>query len=89
MVQQSAAIEALGAGVPLISEDSETNRRIFYKGAILTKFNEKDITYAIKEVIIKNEILKKEINDLKIEYSEKWHSLHFNKLINILRETND
>lgn len=72
MVQQSAAIEALGAGIPLISEDSKTNRGIFYKGAILTKLFETEIVHAIKLMISKNSELKTQVNQLKEEYLKGW-----------------
>lgn len=72
MVQQSAAIEALAAEVPFIIENSKTNRRLFYKGAILTDIKKEAIVDAIKTLIIKRDFLKKRITELKNEYRSSW-----------------
>lgn len=87
MVQQSAAIEALSAGIPLISEKSETNNRIFYKGAILTDIVEQEIYWALSDMIKRQEILKKEMLSLRNEYSLSWKESSV-KFLNLLKEHN-
>lgn len=72
MVQQSATIESLAASVPFISENSETNRRIFYKGVILTDLEEKKIIESINLMIEKRDMLKNEISLLRQEYYTNW-----------------
>lgn len=72
MVQQCAAIESLGVEVPLITSDYPTNRRIFRKGAILTKNNPRDIKNAINQYISKASRLKTEITQLKKYSQAEW-----------------
>lgn len=87
MVQQSAAIEALSAGIPLISEKSTTNKRIFYKGAILTDIVGQEIQWALSEMIKRQEILKNEMLALRNEYSLAWKESAV-KFLNLIKEHN-
>lgn len=83
MVQQSAVIESLGAAVPVITENSETNRRIFTKGAILTELVDSKVAEAFTELIKNYDKLKKEIILQKAEYSLSWKE-NLNKFLKLL-----
>lgn len=83
MVQQSAVIESLGAAVPVITENSETNRRIFKKGAILTELVENKVVEAFTELIENYDRLKKEIILQKSEYYLFWKE-NLNKFLKLL-----
>ncbi len=75
MVQQSAAIEALGACVPLICEESSTNKRIFPRGAVLSKIKLENLFEAIKFLSEENDRLKIEISSDKKDYMNKYEEL--------------
>ncbi len=76
MVQQCAVVEAVGAEVPLVCSDNETNRRIFNKGAILTRNNHEDIYYAIQKFVLNETKLRREIQAIK----NNWQTDFENKL---------
>lgn len=69
MVQQSAAIESLAACIPMILENSETNRRIFFKGVVLTEISVKSLKNSLIELSVKLPTLKREITELRQEYN--------------------
>lgn len=73
MVQQSAAIESLAAGIPIILENSETNKRIFNKGVVLTELNIDSIKNSIKNLLYNYDKLKKEILQLRENYRLDWY----------------
>ncbi len=72
MVQQCAAIEAIGAQVPIITSDNTTNRRIFFKGAVLTNNYRNEIKDAINKFILTNSSLRMEMDELKVYHEQEW-----------------
>lgn len=72
MVQQSAAIEALAAEVPFLTEKSETNKRIFNKGVVLSEIDKNELIKALEYLTQNQLLLKKEITELKQEYEIDW-----------------
>jgi len=72
MVQQCAAIEAIGAQIPIITSDNTTNRRIFFKGAVLTNNYRIEIKDAINTFIKTNSTLRKEMEELKLYHAGEW-----------------
>ena len=72
MVQQCAAVESLGAEVPVILSENITNNRIFFKGAELTTLSTKNIRTAIINFISKQDRLKSEIKEVKIFWENDW-----------------
>lgn len=83
MVQQSAVIESLGAVIPVITENSKTNQRIFTKGAILTELEESKVVEAFEKMIENHDRLKKEIIKRKSEYYLSWKE-NFVKFLKML-----
>jgi glycosyl transferase family 1 len=83
MVQQCAAIEALSSKIPLITTNNATNRRIFFKGAILTYNNRNDIKNAIIRYIANFYSLKKEMEELNIYQKEEWEK-NFSTFLSLL-----
>lgn len=51
MTQQCAAVEAMGANVPLIVSDTDTNRRLFPQGAIITSIDRNSIKNSLEQFI--------------------------------------
>lgn len=57
MVQQCAVVEALGAGVPMVTTDSDTNRRLVPASAVLCEARRDAIARAIAELAERREVL--------------------------------
>lgn len=72
MVQQSAIMEAVGACVPVISNDSETNKRILFQGAVLAKPESRSIENALDVFIKSHSALSEEIRSLRTYWENKW-----------------
>lgn len=84
-VQQCASIEAIGASVPIIVTDTDTNRRLFFKGAIFTEPDRICIETAIHEFILKKEKLLEGIKEVKSFWIERWGK-DFQNLIERIEE---
>lgn len=80
MVQQSALIEALSAEVPFLSESSDTNKRIFKLGAVLSEINKNELVKSLVYLSENRMELKKMISDLKKEYENSWKLMKNNFL---------
>ena len=76
MIQQCAAVEALGAGVPMIISDSVTARKMFFKGAVMTKNDSKSIMRAIKEYCFKKSVLLEELKEIKNFWEINWENAY-------------
>ena len=86
MVQQCAAVEALGAGVPMIISDSVTARKMFFKGAVMTKNDSKSIVRAIKEYCSKKSVLLEELNEIKNFWEINWEN-SYSEFLKLLIKT--
>ena len=72
MLQQCAVVEAMGAGVPLIGADTDTNRRILFKGAVLTAPEATHIERTIEIFIKKRSILLEEMKETRTYWKQRW-----------------
>lgn len=83
MVQQCAAIEAIGATVPLITTDTDTNRRLFFRGAVLTNSDHLSIVDAIVKFHSQRPALLDGIREVKTCCTQQWKKdfATLNKLI--------
>ena len=84
MVQQCAAMEAMGADVPVIVTDSKTNRRLFYKGALFTNPDSQSITKSIDEFMKKRPTLRTGMEEIKSQLHKEWDRdfAELNEIIN-------
>jgi hypothetical protein len=83
MVQQCAAMEAIGANIPIIVTDSKTNRRLFYKGAVFTNPESLSIKKSIEDFLKMRSILHEDIKEIKSHLNEEWKN-DFSELIKII-----
>lgn len=72
MVQQCATVEAVGAGIPIVTSGSSTNRRLFPQGAVLSLNEPEPIANAFFELEANQEKLKREISELASCFKEDW-----------------
>ncbi len=72
MIQQAATVEALGVSVPFIVSKSSTSERLFFKGAVLTRNNKKDILRAIREFCEKRDQLAEEVGEIRALWESDW-----------------
>jgi glycosyltransferase involved in cell wall biosynthesis len=72
MTQQCAAVEAMGANVPLIVSDTDTNRRLFSKGAILTRMDRTSINKSLEQFIQDRGDLLHGIIEMKKYWDQEW-----------------
>lgn len=79
-VQQFSLMEAIGAGVPFISNKNLTNRILFKDKMILIDMNAQSIVEGISIFINKKNELDNNIITLKNKLNEKWE-LDFNELL--------
>jgi len=84
-LQQSGSVEAMGANVPLIVSDSATNRRLFFKGAIVTKVDIASIKHAIYEFCSQRDRLAGEIEVVRNHWEKMW-KLNYAELVRLIRE---
>jgi len=73
MLQQCALIEALGAGIPVITSETETNKRIFFKGGVFASPDSTSIKKAIINFLENKNKLKEEISELRNYWVKDWH----------------
>ena len=73
MLQQCASIEAMGAGIPLIISNTDTNRRLFFKGAVITDIDPISIKRSFEIFVKDKEKLLLEMRELKIYWEEQWN----------------
>jgi glycosyltransferase involved in cell wall biosynthesis len=86
-IQLSVANEATGFEIPMALSNTKLLRELFNKGAIYVEtLNADSIAAGIIEALAKKEILKKEIQLLKIERNQKWENMaiHLKEKINII-----
>ena len=79
MVQQCAVIEAMGASVPVIVTETETNLRLFYRGAVFTKVDVSGIENAIREFVYKRPELAEGVEAVRNHWHKRWET-DFEKL---------
>jgi len=72
MTQQCAAVEAMGANVPLIVSDTDTNRRLFSQGAIITSIDRNSIKNSIEQFIREKGDLLDGITERKKIWNQAW-----------------
>ena len=70
--QQCAAVEAMGAAVPLIVSDTDTNRRLFPKGAILTSINVTGIRNSLERFLRERDALSDGIVEMRTHWDQEW-----------------
>lgn len=72
-IQLSAAVEAVGIGKPLIISDTETLKKLFYKGAVYVDTNNpSSIAEGCLKVIYHRDELIKEVQELQKERANFW-----------------
>jgi glycosyltransferase involved in cell wall biosynthesis len=72
MVQQCATVEAVGAGIPIVTSDSSTSRRLFPQGAVLTLNEPEPIADAFCKLEANQGKLKMEIFKLASSLKKDW-----------------
>lgn len=72
MTQQCAAMEALGAGVPMIVSRTDTNERLFFKGAILTDTDRDSIYRSLGDFLGQYPALRSEVAGIRDHWEERW-----------------
>lgn len=72
MTQQCAAVEAMGANVPLIVSDTDTNRRLFSQGAIITSIDRNSIKNSFEQFIREKGDLLDGITERKKIWIKAW-----------------
>ena len=72
MTQQCAAVEAMGANVPLIVSDTGTNRRLFPQGAIITSVDRTSIKNSIERFIRERGALSDGIIEMRNHWDREW-----------------
>lgn len=80
MLQQCACMEAVGAGIPLITSDTDTNRRMFGRGAVLVPPDRTKIQQAIPEFCARRVELFDGLRLIRKELDEEWTE-QFNSLM--------
>ncbi len=77
------AYEAVSAGVPVVLSDTVALKEYFYKGAVYTKNESKELAAAIKKSLQEHETLTKDIRDLREELEVAWRA-KFNNILNTI-----
>lgn len=72
MTQQCAAVEAMGANVPLIVSYTDTNRRLFSQGAIITSIDRISIKNSLEQFIQERGVLLDGIIEMKKYWDQEW-----------------
>jgi len=72
---QRGGSEAMSAGKPLVTSDSELLRSVFHKGAVFCDNAPKGIEQALIEIQERCEVLEKEMKELREERAEKYQSV--------------
>jgi len=72
MTQQCAAVEAMGANVPLIVSDTDTNRRLFSQGAIITSMDRTGIKNSLERFLQDRGVLSDGIIEMKRYWDQEW-----------------
>ena len=72
MTQQCAAVEATGADVPLIVSDTDTNRRLFPRGAIITGIDRVSIGNSLERFLRERGALSDGIVEMKNRWDRDW-----------------
>ena len=72
MTQQCAAVEAMGAIVPLIVSDTDTNRRLFSQGAIITSIDRISIKCSLEQFIKERGVLSDGIIEMNKHWDQEW-----------------
>lgn len=72
MTQQCAAIEAMGADVPLIVSDTDTNRRLFSRGAMITRIDRNSIRSSLERFIRERADLLDGIAERRKFWNRRW-----------------
>jgi glycosyltransferase involved in cell wall biosynthesis len=72
MTQQCAAVEAMGANVPLIVSDTDTNRRLFPQGAIITGIDRTGIKTSLEQFLQDRGTLLEGIIEMKTYWDQSW-----------------
>lgn len=87
MVQQCAAMEAVGAAVPMIVPDFKTNRRLFSKGAVFTSIDALKIKESIEELCEKRSTLLDGIKEDKDHLIKEWEHdfTELNRIVELKR----
>lgn len=83
-IQLSVANEALGLGKPMILSNTETLKKLFYKGAVYVDTSSSDsIAEGCRQALTQAEKLTQETQELRIEREESWkeQASYLNKLI--------
>jgi glycosyltransferase involved in cell wall biosynthesis len=70
--QQCAAVEAMGANVPLIVSDTDTNRRLFPKGAIITRIDMISIRNSLERFIRERGVLSDGVIEMRNHWDREW-----------------
>lgn len=83
MKQSCAIAESVGAKVPLIASDTETNRRLLCDGATFTSVDVQSIKVSIHEFIENRSVLMEGIKSVRKNWEIKWEN-DFSKLLAII-----
>ena len=70
--QQCASIEAMGAGVPQIVSETDTNSRLFFKGALIVPIESVALQDAFSEFPIRHPALRQEIVEVRDHWRLEW-----------------
>ncbi|TAJ92352.1 MAG: glycosyltransferase [Gammaproteobacteria bacterium] len=79
------AYEAVALGKPLITSDTIALRELFYKGALFTDNSKETITECINDLLIKYELLCRDIKMLKRELNDMWE-IQYSKVADRIKE---
>lgn len=73
-VQQCGAVEAMAAGLPLLTSDGETSRGLFPEGAVLVQNRVEDIVRGLSLVLSRREELASAMVRLREERRAQWET---------------
>ncbi len=73
-VQQFALMETIGAGVPFISNNNQTNKALYGDKMVLVEITPDHIAAGIKHFLVNKERLNKDVVELKHTITSKWEN---------------
>ncbi len=70
--QQCASVEAMGAGIPQIVSDTDTNCRLLFKGALIVPIESAALQRAFSQFPKQHPVLREEILEVRSHWREQW-----------------